>query len=60
MKYKIQGMKLNGREVDRIYDDYKVAKFEFECMQLNNISSYLALYQINNDRMKQLKLYINN
>ena len=35
--YLIQGMKTSGKEVNKTYDDLKVAKFEFECMQLNNI-----------------------
>ena len=58
--YKIQGLKSSGREVNKIYDDLNVAKFEFECMQLNNISKYLALYKVENDSLKQIDLYINN
>ena len=57
--YKIQGLKTSGREVDKIYDDLNVAKFEFECIQLNNISKYLALYEVENDNLKQIDLYIN-
>lgn len=59
MYYKIQGLKKSGKEVDKDYTDYNVAKFEFECFQLNNISQYLALYKIENDKMQQLDLYIN-
>ena len=44
MYYKIQGLKTSGKEVDKDYTDYNVAKFEFECFQLNNISQYLAFY----------------
>ena len=58
--YIIQGMKTSGEEVNKTYDDLKVAKFEFECMQLNNISQYLVLYKIEGTGMEQLDLYINN
>ena len=57
--YIIQGMKTSGKEVNKTYDDLNVAKFEFECMQLNNISKYLALYEMENDNLKQMDLYIN-
>ena len=57
--YKIQGLKASGREVDKTYDDLNVARFEFECMQLNNISQYLVLYEVENDNLKQIDLYIN-
>ena len=56
--YKIQGLKKSGKELDLDYSDYNIAKFEFECFQLNNISEYLALYKIE-DGMEQLDLYIN-
>ncbi len=59
MYYKIQGLKKSGKEVDKDYIDYNVAKFEFECFQLNNISQCLALYKIENGKMQQLDLYIN-
>ena len=59
MYYKIQGLKTSGKEVDKDYTDYNVAKFEFEFFQLNNISQYLALYKIENGKMQQLDLYIN-
>ena len=52
--YKIQGLKKSGKELDL---DYNIA--EFECLQLNNISQYLALYKIENNIMQQLDLYIN-
>ena len=58
--YKIQGLKKSGKELDLDYSDYNIAKFEFECLQLNNISEYLALYKIENNIMQQLDLYINN
>ena len=58
--YKIQGMKTSGKEVNKTYDDLNVAKFEFECMQLNNISQYLVLYKTEGTGMEQLDLYINN
>ena len=60
MYYKIQGLKKSGKEVDKDYTDYNVAKFEFECFQLNNISQYLALYKIEGTGMEQIDLYINN
>ena len=56
----IQGMKTSGKEVNKTYDDLNVAKFEFECMQLNNISQYLVLYKTEGTGMEQLDLYINN
>ena len=58
--YKIQGLKKSGKELDLDYSDYNIAKFEFECLQLNNISEYLALYKIEDGAMQQLDLYINN
>ena len=58
--YKIQGLKKSGKELDLDYSDYNIAKFEFECFQLNNISEYLALYKIEDGIMQQLDLYINN
>ena len=57
--YKIQGLKKSGKELDLDYSDYNIAKFEFECLQLNNISQYLALYKVENKIMEQLDLYIN-
>lgn len=57
--YKIQGLKRSGKELDLDYSDYNIAKFEFECMQLNNISQYLVIYKIENGEMQQLDLYIN-
>lgn len=58
--YKIQGLKKSGKELDLDYSDYNIAKFEFECLQLNNISEYLALYKIEDGAMQQLDLYIND
>jgi hypothetical protein len=58
--YKIQGLKKSGRELDLDYSDYNIAKFEFECFQLNNISQYLVLYKVEGTGMEQLDLYINN
>ena len=58
--YKIQGLKKSGKELDLDYSDYNIAKFEFECFQLNNISEYLALYKIEDGAMRQLDLYIND
>lgn len=58
--YKIQGLKKSGKELDLDYSDYNVAKFEFECFQLNNISQYLVLYKVEGTGMEQLDLYINN
>ena len=58
--YKIQGLKKSGKELDLDYSDYNVAKFEFECLQLNNISEYLVLYKVEGTGMEQLDLYINN
>ena len=58
--YKIQGLKKSGKELDLDYSDYNIAKFEFKCLQLNNISQYLALYKIEDGIMQQLDLYINN
>ena len=58
--YKIQGLKKSGKELDLDYSDYNIAKFEFECMQLNNISQYLVLYKVEGTGMEQLDLYINN
>lgn len=58
--YKIQGLKKSRKELDLDYSDYNIAKFEFECFQLNNISEYLALYKIEDGAMQQLDLYINN
>lgn len=58
--YKIQGLKKSGKELDLDYSDYNIAKFEFECFQLNNISKYLALYKIEDGAMQQLDLYIND
>ena len=60
MYYKIQGLKTSGKEVDKDYTDYNIAKFEFECFQLNNISQYLVLYKIEGTGMEQIDLYINN
>lgn len=56
---KIQGLKKSGKELDLDYLDYNIAKFEFECFQLNNISQYLVLYKVENNIMQQLDLYIN-
>ena len=58
--YKIQGLKKSGKELDLDYSDYNIARFEFECMQLNNISQYLVLYKIEGTGMEQIDLYINN
>ena len=58
--YKIQGFKKSGKELNLDYSDYNIAKFEFECFQLNNISEYLALYKIEDGAMQQLDLYIND
>jgi hypothetical protein len=58
--YKIQGLKKSGKELDLDYSDYNIAKFEFECMQLNNISQYLVLYKVEGTGMQQIDLYINN
>ena len=58
--YKIQGLKKSGKELDLDYSDYNIAKFEFECMQLNNISQYLVLYKAEGTDMEQIDLYINN
>lgn len=58
--YKIQGLKKSGKELDLDYSDYNIAKFEFECLQLNNISQYLVLYKIEGTGMEQIDLYINN
>ena len=58
--YKIQGLKKSGKELDIDYSDYNIAKFEFECLQLNNISQYLVLYKVEGTGMEQLDLYINN
>lgn len=58
--YKIQGLKRSGKELDLDYSDYNIAKFEFECFQLNNISQYLVLYKVEGTGMEQLDLYINN
>lgn len=58
--YKIQGLKKSGKELDLDYSDYNVAKFEFECLQLNNISQYLVLYKVEGTDMEQIDLYINN
>ena len=58
--YKIQGFKKSGKELDLDYSDYNVAKFEFECLQLNNISQYLVLYKVEGTDMEQIDLYINN
>ena len=58
--YKIQGLKKSGKELDLDYSDYNVAKFEFECLQLNNISQYLSLYKVEGTGMGQIDLYINN
>ena len=60
MEYIIQGMKTRGIEINKKYDDIRVARFEFECFQLNNISQYLALYEVDNGVMQQIDLYINN
>ena len=60
MYYKIQGLKKSGKEVDKDYTDYNIAKFEFECFQLNNISQYLVLYKIEGTGMEQTDLHINN
>ena len=60
MYYKIQGLKKSCKEVDKDYTDYNIAKFEFECFQLNNISQYLVLYKIEGTGMEQIDLYINN
>ena len=57
---KIQGLKKSGKELDLDYSDYNIAKFEFECMQINNISQYLVLYKIEGTGMEQIDLYINN
>lgn len=56
--YKIQGLKVSGREVNKTYNDLNIARFEFECMQQNNISKYLVLYEVENDNLKQIDLYI--
>ena len=53
--YEIQGLKKSGKELDL---DYNIA--EFECLQLNNISQYLALYKVEGTGMEQIDLYINN
>ena len=58
--YKIQGLKKSGKELDLDYSDYNIAKFEFECLQLNNISQYLVLYKVEGTGMEQIDLYINN
>lgn len=58
--YIIQGMKTSGKEVNKTYDDLNIARFEFECMQLNSISQYLALYKTEGTGMEQIDLYINN
>ena len=58
--YEIQGLKKSGKELDLDYSDYNIAKFEFECFQLNNISQYLVLYKVEGTGMEQLDLYINN
>lgn len=58
--YKIQGLKKSGKELDIDYSDYNIVRFEFECLQLNNISKYLALYKIEGTDMEQIDLYINN
>lgn len=58
--YKIQGLKKSGKELDLDCSDYNIAKFEFECLQLNNISQYLVLYKIEGTGMEQIDLYINN
>ena len=58
--YKIQGLKKSGKELDLDYSDYNIAKFEFECMQINNISQYLVLYKIQGTGMEQIDLYIND
>ena len=58
--YVIQGMKTRGKEVNKTYDDLNVARFEFEYMQLNNISQYLVLYKVEGTGMEQIDLYINN
>lgn len=58
--YKIQGLKKSWKELDLDYSDYNIAKFEFECMQINNISQYLVLYKIEGTGMEQIDLYINN
>ena len=58
--YLIQGMKTSGKEVNKTYDDLNVARFEFEYMQLNNISQYLVLYKVEGTGMEQIDLYINN
>ena len=50
--YKIQGLKKSGKELDLDYSDYNIAKFEFECMQLNNISQYIVLYKVKDNGMK--------
>ena len=57
---KIQGLKKSGKELDLDYSDYNIAKFEFECLQSNNISQYLALYKAEGTDMEQIDLYINN
>ena len=57
--YIIQGMKTSGKEVNKTYNDLNIARFEFECMQQNNISKYLVLYEVENDSLKQIDLYIN-
>lgn len=57
--YRIQGLKSSGREVDKTYEDIKEARFVFECMQLNNISKYIVLYEVCDTKMNQVDIFIN-
>lgn len=56
--YKIQGLKSSGREVDKNYEDLREVEFAFECMQLNNISKYLVLYEVRESKMNQIDIFI--
>ena len=58
--FTITGKKLKGNEYKKTFTDseYKVAKFEYECLQL--VSEYVVLGEVKNDRYKQLCLYYKN
>lgn len=53
----LEGKRLNGNEFKIKYNDdnYKVAKFEYECVC--TVAEYAMLREVKNDRSKQLYLY---
>lgn len=56
IKYIINSCKRNGREIERSYDNYDIARFEYSCLCL--VDKWTVLFMNDCKGIKQLKINV--